>query len=521
MFRLLIADDEELVRRGLTALIEREAPEIDVVETAVDGLEALELSERCRPDILLTDIRMPGLNGLDLIGRLRAAGPAPRCIVLSGYDDFEYARRAIGLDVAEYLLKPIDPDQLLGALTRVREGIEVARREERTRAAALQALQERQLQRLLSGGPAASASAEWLPAAPAWGLLLARGLGGGEASETAIERFRTLAREAVGGALLAEDGPGGCSVLCPLQAPDPEVFAALARSLHSRMEADGVQVALVAARPSEAPAALAGAYAEATAAAACARHSSGPLLCWEAPPGRGERWPMLPVSHREALLRAVAEGQEGDAARLAGAFVAYLEGHCAPAGQRALCVEMLMLIVHQCQNSGLPADAILGPEGDIGSLLAGTLGGGVEAQLVALVGRAARACGNGRAEPAARGAIPELRAYIEAHPEQDLSIAALGRRMHFSAKYLGELFKAATGEPLGSYVIRTRMRHAGALLAGTQLKVYAVAARVGYADAKHFATMFRAVVGVSPAEYRAAHRSGPAPTPDGDAPCHP
>ena len=229
---------------------------------------------------------------------------------------------------------------------------------------------------------------------------------------------------------------------------------------------------------------------------------------------------MLPVSHREALLRAVAEGQEEDAARLAGAFVAYLEGHCAPAGQRALCVEMLMLIVHQCQNSGLPADAILGPEGEIATLLAGTLGG-VEAQLVALAGRAARACHEARAEPAARGAIPELRAYIEAHPEQDLSIAALGRRMHLSAKYLGELFKAATGEPLGSYVIRTRMRHACALLANTQLKVYAVAAQVGYADAKHFATMFRAVVGVSPAEYRAAHRGGPATQPNGDAPCHP
>lgn len=520
MFRLLIADDEELVRRGLTALIEREAPEIDVVETAVDGLEALELSERCRPDILLTDIRMPGLSGLDLIGRLRAAGPAPRCIVLSGYDDFEYARRAIGLDVAEYLLKPIDPDQLLGALARVREGIEVARREERTRAAALQALQERHLQRLLSGGPA-GASAEWLPAAPAWGLLLARGPSGGEPSGSGVERFRALAREAIEGAVLAEDGPGSCCILCPLQAPDREEFAALARSLHNRLEADGMQVALVAARPCAALAALAGAYAEAIGAAARAKHADAPLLCWEATAARAERWPMLPVSHREALLRAIAEGQEGDAARLAGAFVAYLEGHCAAAGQRALGVEMLMLIVDQCQNLGLPADAILGPEGDIATLLVGTSAGGIEAQLVALAGRAARACGNARAEPIARGAIPELRAYIEAHPKEDLSIGALGRRMHLSPKYLGELFKAATGEPLGSYIIRVRMQRACALLAGTSLKVYAVAAQVGYADAKHFATMFRAVIGVPPAEYRAAHRGEPPATQEGDAPCTP
>ena len=216
MFRLLIADDEELVRRGLTALIEREAPEIDVVETAVDGLEALELSERCQPDILLTDIRMPGLSGLDLIGRLRAAGASPRCIVLSGYDDFEYARRAIGLDVAEYLLKPIDPDQLLGALARVREGIEAARREERTRAAALQALPER------------------APAAPALGRPCRQCVGGmaarrarlgaatgplprrwGGVREATAERFRALAREAIEGAVLAEDGPGSCCSTLP------------------------------------------------------------------------------------------------------------------------------------------------------------------------------------------------------------------------------------------------------------------------------------------------------------------
>ena len=227
---------------------------------------------------------------------------------------------------------------------------------------------------------------------------------------------------------------------------------------------------------------------------------------------------MLPVSHREALLRAIAEGQEGDAARLAGAFVAYLEGHCAPAGQRALGVEMLMLIVHQCQNLGLPADAILGPEGDIATLLAGTSANGIEAQLVALAGRAARACGN---EPGGTGRArcdPRVARLYRGAPEGGSEHRRPGPADAPQPQVPG---RAVQGRPpesrSASYIIRIRMRRACALLAGTSLKVYAVAEQVGYADAKHFATMFRAVIGVSPAEYRATHRGEPAP-PEGAAP---
>ncbi|MDQ2828608.1 MAG: response regulator, partial [Chloroflexota bacterium] len=152
MFRLLIADDEDLVRRGLAALIQREAPEFTVVGAAADGLEALRLAEETSPDIVCTDIRMPGLSGLDLIERLRVARPGLRSIILSGYDDFAYARRAIGLGVAEYLLKPVDADQLLEILARLRAGIAAERQDERLRLEAARITAEQTVRRLLDGG---------------------------------------------------------------------------------------------------------------------------------------------------------------------------------------------------------------------------------------------------------------------------------------------------------------------------------------------------------------------------------
>jgi YesN/AraC family two-component response regulator len=140
-------------------------------------------------------------------------------------------------------------------------------------------------------------------------------------------------------------------------------------------------------------------------------------------------------------------------------------------------------------------------------LLAGTADSkSLEAQLVTLAGRAAHECRLLLARHSPRATIPELRNYVDTRLDGDLTIAALARHLHLNAKYLGELFKQSTGESLGDFVIRARIKRACELLASSDLKVYAIAEQVGYRDAKHFATMFRSVTGLSPVEYREQRR---------------
>jgi two-component system response regulator YesN len=118
MWKVLIADDEPKIRRGLKKSIESLRSDMRVVAEAEDGKAALALVEKEKPDILLVDIRMPRLNGLDLIERIHKTSHDSIIIVVSGHDEFEYARKALTLKVFEYVLKPVSRKNLADVLGR-------------------------------------------------------------------------------------------------------------------------------------------------------------------------------------------------------------------------------------------------------------------------------------------------------------------------------------------------------------------------------------------------------------------
>jgi|HigsolmetaGSP11D_1036233.scaffolds.fasta_scaffold01799_8 Response regulator containing CheY-like receiver domain and AraC-type DNA-binding domain len=107
MLRLLIVDDEPIILDGIRDMIVQEKSAFTKIVTAFDGIEALEVMEYFHPDLVITDIQMPEMDGLEFIAEARKRS-VERFIILSGYDVFEYARKAIQLKVVEYLLKPID-----------------------------------------------------------------------------------------------------------------------------------------------------------------------------------------------------------------------------------------------------------------------------------------------------------------------------------------------------------------------------------------------------------------------------
>lgn len=127
MWKVLIADDEPKIRRGLRSSIERLRPDMTVVAEAEDGKAALAMVEYEKPDILMIDIRMPFLNGLELIERIRIIHRDCVIIVVTGHDEFEYAKRALQLKVFEYVLKPVSRDLLASVLERAVSELAVSR----------------------------------------------------------------------------------------------------------------------------------------------------------------------------------------------------------------------------------------------------------------------------------------------------------------------------------------------------------------------------------------------------------
>lgn len=116
MYDIVIIDDEKWIRTLITKLLPYDEFPIKVIGEAEDGRDGLEVLKRKRPDIVLTDIRMPLLSGLDLIGAINEILPKTEIIIISGFDNFEYAQKALKLGVLDFLLKPVEEDDLKKAV---------------------------------------------------------------------------------------------------------------------------------------------------------------------------------------------------------------------------------------------------------------------------------------------------------------------------------------------------------------------------------------------------------------------
>ncbi|MBE0601724.1 MAG: response regulator, partial [Firmicutes bacterium] len=121
MLRVLLIDDEPLALEGMKLLIDWQAEGFTVCGECKSAAEALELLPSAKPDLILTDIRMPGMGGLEFLSAARQAGFDGQYVIVSGYSDFQYAKKALQLGVAGYLLKPIEPADASAVLAHVRK----------------------------------------------------------------------------------------------------------------------------------------------------------------------------------------------------------------------------------------------------------------------------------------------------------------------------------------------------------------------------------------------------------------
>lgn len=128
-YKVLLADDEEDIRVGISQKMDWAELGFTLVGEADNGQDALELAESLLPDVVLTDIKMPFLDGLELCRILTEQLPASKFVVFSGFDDFEYAKQAIQMNVSEYILKPINAAELSAVLRRLKDQLDRERTE--------------------------------------------------------------------------------------------------------------------------------------------------------------------------------------------------------------------------------------------------------------------------------------------------------------------------------------------------------------------------------------------------------
>lgn len=126
MLKVLIVEDEEMIRKGIVLTVDWAALDCVVVGEAANGVEALEAVARWDPSLIITDLKMPQMDGIELVQRLRDAGNPVQVIILTAYDSFSYVQAALRLGAVDYLLKPFHDGDLEAAVERVHQRLHQA-----------------------------------------------------------------------------------------------------------------------------------------------------------------------------------------------------------------------------------------------------------------------------------------------------------------------------------------------------------------------------------------------------------
>ncbi len=128
-YKVLLVDDEEEVMDTIEHRISWNEMGFEVIGKARNGVKALEISEKMQPDVVITDIKMPYMDGLELARNLKQDNPDMRILILTGFDEFEYAREAVHLEIEEYILKPVNANELSDCLKRLKDVLDKEREE--------------------------------------------------------------------------------------------------------------------------------------------------------------------------------------------------------------------------------------------------------------------------------------------------------------------------------------------------------------------------------------------------------
>ncbi|MBD5084150.1 MAG: response regulator [Clostridiales bacterium] len=466
MNTILIAEDEKFIRMGLKTMVQRSSVPVGEILEARDGEEALGILRERQVDLLITDIRMPKMDGIQLVGQLNTIGHRPMVMVVSGYDDFSYAVEMLRSGASDYLLKPVERERLYEALEKLEEQFlrRQAADEERGQ-------QTRRVLRQLMLEPAHGG--------PEWEKLAAQCAGrffpGPYVGFCAGECTETLRS----GALCLRGT--GRELFCAVPAEEAEQLAAVLPLPAGR---GGVcqgleQLHLCYQR----------------AYAAWQRSFFSGTLC-EAPEEPPQQ-PIDPSARQLAGLVGLARGQEA-IRLLRGEAHGVAQGEKSPDAFARLCADLIRQLSASYQNlvelAGDPERfARLWDFPSCQSYLEE-----LEQWMDAFCGKAAEEFSDYENKQKIRQGVQ----YIQQHFREPLNMAVVSNHVSMNYSLFSLLFKQYTGGNFVSYLQKLRIDEAKRLLETTDWRVNEIGRNVGFSDEKHFLKVFKSTVGLSPTEYR-------------------
>lgn len=518
---MLIVDDEPVICKGLRLTIDWAALGIEVIGEAYDGEEALQIMGEHEVDVVLSDIRMDGMDGLQLAGQVRQRYPGVRMVIISGYEDFDYARQAIRLGVNDYLLKPVNIEELTGVVGKLAEDILRQKQEGGKDEVKLWLTNmARQGMAYRKAAPASLQGAQFRILASQLSCYQERyaELGQEEYEQLQEQWIESLHRQLARPGLKLVSIFDHENLLITLAASDN-----LLKPQEWREWLDGFVPGLIpgaelhcgASRTYTDAAETADRCAEAAELLRYAVLKSPAVLEeevireWSA-----AREPAaLDIADTvQNLVSALFKQDAGETEELVAEMLRFFRREAYLLHEIVTVYEELFALLRQrLRKSGITGmdygrqspDLYLYNSYDaLQALIRKDMG-----DLLELIEQ------NGTDR--SYWIVEKAKRYIEAQYRTDLKAFEVAAWLKITPSYFSYIFKQSTGKGFTEYMNELRIEQAKALLAATHDKVFEIADKVGYKEYKYFVTVFKSYTGMTPKEYRGLRASEDLSSKDG------
>ena len=525
MYSVLMVDDEEDVIRAMQKKIDWESIGFRIMGYAHNGIEALDLAEQEAPDVVLTDIKMPYMDGLELAHNLKIMYPAVRILIFSGFDEFEYAKEAIRLEVEEYILKPVDADELRRIFTKIKESLDREMDEKRNvqklrdyYMESLPLLQENFYSSLVEGNVSEADLNRFLSdyqiemKSPMYAAVVVHTsttqLPEGISAVLLTESVRRLAQEHLANKWDARLFPheGNIVLLAPCRSQEDvmritdeaEAFCRLAKHVSQAVVTIGI--GKICRNLSEIPESYRGAR---EAVSYRSLYGAGKAInIGEIAPGE-ERASDNSQKKLLALFKAVKMSTPETVRREADAYVQEMVGGGVSLSMhRFMVMELISSLYRFAVSNKIDTEPIFGEDEQLFRNVANMDSTQLGEWLCKVSLMMQEQLQSNRADGAQTFVSKAVDYVRDNYSDQELTIDKICGILGVSAAYFSTMFKKETGKTFIAYLTDYRMEQAVQRLIGRDEKTYVIAAQVGYADPAYFSYVFKKKFGVSPSRYR-------------------
>ncbi|GGA30872.1 response regulator transcription factor [Paenibacillus physcomitrellae] len=505
MYKVFIVDDEPFIIEGLYDILDWPSFGLEIVGQAENGQRALDVLSVRPVDVLITDISMPVMNGLSLIREARKLHPDLKVIILSGFNEFDYLKEGMKLGIENYLLKPINIEELESTLRNTVEKLDSSRSEELYDAFDVQIIKDNTLYRWLTGQIAA---AEFEERADLLGLYLNRPFIATAVLrpvESGTDVFDWVRRRISGeqGLTLFRDVDGDLVLIASIEswAEGKRDFTLLLEQLSIELSDLSRPVQISIGSVGEWPEEAAPSYREAKRALEYfmvypdRRVMDFTGLESDDRKGKMEsalQWP-------EYVKLILARDEEGLTDRIAYDFEQMrVLGGIGPQDLTNRALELVVRFKMELEEIRHTEEEAIFKKG-----LEKVRSSTAFHDLVAALQEVARETVHALLQDSKNPVVSQVLAHIHDHYADELSLKTLGAQYHIHPVYLGQLFHKETGESFAEYINKYRIDQAKYQLKHTNLKVQEIARNVGYWETGYFYKQFKKYVGISPTDFKA------------------